>query len=141
MLGRRESEQARRRHRRTRRRPWGRRRVDDRCAGLQRHARTIGQRLGWPFRQRVGGGPDGSFGYTQRDTGSYGEDEDAPTRVVYEGFSSVDGDSQAAPSPSGRFVVLVNASSGSNKIIRARADGSGRTVLTNGSQPDWQPRP
>ena len=86
-------------------------------------------------------GPDGSFGYTERNTGEFGEDEDAPTRIVYAGFASVDGDFQAAPSPSGRFLALVNASSGANKIIRARADGSGRTVLTTGSQPDWQPRP
>jgi len=85
-------------------------------------------------------GPDGTFGFTERNTGDYGENVDAPTRIIYPGFGSLDGDFQAAPSPSGRFFALVNDSTGAHKIIRAKADGTGRKVLTTGTQPDWQPR-
>ena len=85
-------------------------------------------------------GPGNLFGYTERDTGQFGEFPDAPSRVIYPGFVSVDGDAEGAPSPSGTFMALTNGSSGQARILRARTDGSGRKVLTNGSQPDWQPR-
>ena len=85
-------------------------------------------------------GPGNQFGYTQRDTGQYGENPDAPTLIVYPGFASRAGDAEAAPSPSGRYLALTSTASGQAKIVRAQADGTGRKVLTNGSQPDWQPR-
>jgi hypothetical protein len=86
-------------------------------------------------------GPDNAFGVTQRDTGQFGESPDAPTRILYPGFASRDHDAEGAPSPSGRFMALTSTSTGNSKVIRARADGFGRKVLANGSQPDWQPRP
>ncbi|WP_182524119.1 TolB family protein [Nocardioides dongkuii] len=86
-------------------------------------------------------GPGNQFGYTERDRGEYGEDTDAPTYIVYPGFQSVAGDTGGAPSPSGAFLALSTTASGTSVIVRARADGSARTVLTRGSQPDWQARP
>ena len=86
-------------------------------------------------------GPGNQFGYSQRDLGPYGEDTAAPSRIVYPGFASLDGDTGGAPSPSGAFLALTNASSGTATIIRARADGSGRRALATGYQPDWQVRP
>jgi len=86
-------------------------------------------------------GPANQFGYTQRDTGQYGQDLGAPTRIVYPGFASRDGDAEAAPSPSGTYLALTDTSTPNGKVVRARADGTGRTVLVNGSQPDWQPVP
>jgi Tol biopolymer transport system component len=49
-------------------------------------------------------------------------------------------DRQLAFSPSGRFTALTNNSSGGGKVYITRADGSGRRFLTDGYQPDWQPR-
>ena len=72
---------------------------------------------------------------------AYGDDTDAPSHIVYAGFTSLDGDTGGAPSPSGTYLALTNASSGTAKIIRAAADGSARRVLTTGYQPDWQPLP
>ena len=86
-------------------------------------------------------GPANQFGYTERDTGQYGEFPAAPTRIIYPGFASHNNDSEAAPSPSGAFLAFTHSSSGTAKILRAHADGTGRKVLTKGSQPDWQPRP
>jgi Tol biopolymer transport system component len=86
-------------------------------------------------------GSDGRFGYSERDLGPYGEDVDAPSRIVFPGFRSLDGDTGGAPSPSGTYMALTTASSGTAKIIRATASGSGRRVLTTGYQPDWQPLP
>lgn len=86
-------------------------------------------------------GPEGQFGYTEQDRGEYGEDVDAPTRVVYPGFATLDGDSDGAPSPSGTYLALTNASSGTPEVVRALADGTQRRTLTVGHQPDWQPRP
>lgn len=86
-------------------------------------------------------GPDGTFGYTERDLGPYGDDVDAPSRIVYPGFASRDGDTGGAPSPSGTYLALSNATSGTAYVIRARADGSGRRVLAAGHQPSWQPLP
>jgi hypothetical protein len=84
---------------------------------------------------------DGQFGYSERDLGPYGEDVHAPSRIVFPGFLSHKGDTGGAPSPSGTYLALTNASSGTAKIIRATASGSGRRVLTTGYQPDWQPLP
>lgn len=86
-------------------------------------------------------GPANQFGYTQRDTGQYGEDVDAPLLIVYPGFRSLDGDTGGAPSPSGQFLALSTTRDGVAVVVRARADGYGRTVLAVGSQPDWQDRP
>jgi Tol biopolymer transport system component len=84
-------------------------------------------------------GPSGQFGYSERDLGPYGEDEDAPSRIIYAGFRSHDGDTGGAPSPSGKYLALTNASSGTARIFRANADGTGRRALTTGYQPDWRP--
>lgn len=86
-------------------------------------------------------GSDGSFGYTERDLGPYGDEVDTPSRIVFPGFESRDGDTGGAPSPSGTYLALTNASSGKAQVIRARADGTGRRVLATGHQPDWQPLP
>jgi Tol biopolymer transport system component len=50
-------------------------------------------------------------------------------------FPHVVGDSQPAFSPSGRRLVFVHKAT----IDVANVDGSGRHVVTTGSQPDWQP--
>jgi hypothetical protein len=86
-------------------------------------------------------GPDGQFGYTDQDLGPYGEDVDTPTRIVYPGFASRDGDTGGAPSPSGRYLALTTTASKTPKIVRANADGTKRVVLGRGRQPDWRPRP
>jgi Tol biopolymer transport system component len=86
-------------------------------------------------------GPGNQFGYSERDTGPYGEDVNAPSRIVYPGFQSRNGDTGGAPSPSGSYLALTTASSGTPRIIRANADGTGRRVLGLGSQPDWQALP
>ena len=86
-------------------------------------------------------GPGNQFGYSQRDLGQNGELVNAPIRIIYPGFASRDGDTGGAPSPSGGYLALTNASSGTSKVIRARADGTGRVVLGTGSQPDWQALP
>jgi hypothetical protein len=86
-------------------------------------------------------GPTNLFGYSERITGQYGENPDAPSRIIYPGFASLDGDTGGAPSPSGRYLALTNTSASTAKIIRANADGTSRQVLVTGSQPDWQPRP
>jgi WD40-like Beta Propeller Repeat len=85
-------------------------------------------------------GPANQFGYTERNTGQFGEFPDAPTHIIYPGFASLDGDTEAAPSPSGLYLALTNTTTPKAKIIRANADGTARKVLVNGSQPDWQPR-
>lgn len=84
-------------------------------------------------------GPGNQLGYSQRDTGQYGEDVGAPSRIVYPGFSSLDGDTGGAPSPSGRYLALTNASSGTARIFRVNVDGTQRRLVTTGYQPDWQP--
>jgi dipeptidyl aminopeptidase/acylaminoacyl peptidase len=86
-------------------------------------------------------GPGNQFGYSQRDRGQNGEITDAPSFIVYPGFRSLAGDTGGAPSPSGTFMALTNASSGTAMIVRARSDGTGRRTLTVGYQPDWQVRP
>ncbi len=86
-------------------------------------------------------GPGNQFGYSQRDRGQYGEVTNAPTYIVYPGFRSLAGDTGGAPSPSGAFMALTNASSGTAMIIRARSDGTARRTLAVGYQPDWQVRP
>lgn len=83
-------------------------------------------------------GPTGSFGYSERDLGDYGE-ESNPSLIRYSGFTSRAGDTGGAPSPSGRSIAITNASSGSAKVYVANASGSGRRMLTSGYQPDWQP--
>ncbi len=86
-------------------------------------------------------GAGDQFGYTLKDTGTYGEDVDAPLHIVYPGFRSLDGDTGGAPSPSGAFLALSTVRDGVPVVVRARIDGYGRNVLATGSQPDWQPRP
>ncbi|WP_210648938.1 PD40 domain-containing protein [Nocardioides sp. SYSU D00065] len=86
-------------------------------------------------------GPDGQFGWSEADTGQYGEEPDAPSRIVYPGFASLDGDTGGAASPSGHFLALSSSATGTELLIRARSDGSHRKVLAVGSQPDWQARP
>ena len=86
-------------------------------------------------------GPKNQFGYSERDLGQYGEDVTAPSHIVYPGFRSKDHDTEGAPSPSGKFMALVNTASGKAKIVRAKANGFGRQFLRVGQQPDWQPRP
>lgn len=86
-------------------------------------------------------GPGNQFGYSERNRGQFGEDTDAPSFIVYPGFRSLAGDTGGAPSPSGAFMALTHASSGTAMIVRARIDGTGRRVLTTGYQPDWQVRP
>jgi Tol biopolymer transport system component len=57
------------------------------------------------------------------------------------GYPEVDFDKQPAFSPSGRFVAVMNPSSGTQKIFVSRANGSHRHLVTAGYQPDWQPLP
>lgn len=107
---------------------------------LSQHVASGGDCCGYYDWTDLFWGPTNKFGYTERYLGEYGEDEDAQSRIVYPGFKSLDGDTGGAPSPSGSFMALTNASSGFAQIIRANADGTGRRVLTYGYQPDWQPR-
>jgi hypothetical protein len=90
-------------------------------------------------------GPTGRLGRTERNLGDELESPDAPTRIRYPSspstpstFISADGDTGGAPSPSGTYMALTNASSGTAQIFRANVNGSGRRLLTNGYQPDWQ---
>lgn len=85
-------------------------------------------------------GAGGRLGYTDVDRGDYGEDA-APSQVSYPGYVSAAGDAGGAPSPSGTYLAVTNASSGTARVFRVKADGTGRTQLTSGYQPDWQPRP
>lgn len=70
-------------------------------------------------------------------------DEINPTYIEYPGFTGKPGDTGGAPSPSGRYLALTNASSGSAKVYitkaNANANGSAGRLLTSGYQPDWQP--
>jgi len=86
-------------------------------------------------------GPGNQFGYSERDLGPYGEGTSNPVRIVYPGFRSRAGDTGGAPSPSGTYLAVTNASSGTAKIVRAKVAGTDRRVLTRGYQPDWQPVP
>ena len=83
-------------------------------------------------------GPSSEFGYSQA---NYGDEDQIPNpkpRIVYPGFASVKGDTGGSPSPSGRYMALTNASSGTAGVFRANVDGTGRQRLTDGYQPDWQ---
>jgi Tol biopolymer transport system component len=55
-------------------------------------------------------------------------------------FTTFEEDSQLAFSRTDTRVALMNDSAGAAQIFIAEADGSGRQPLTNGYQPDWQPR-
>ena len=83
-------------------------------------------------------GPTNTFGLSQRDLGDELQSPDAPSRVVYGAFPSVDGDAGGAPSPSGAYVAVTNASSGTATVFRVNIDGTGRRALAAGYQPDWQ---
>jgi Tol biopolymer transport system component len=85
-------------------------------------------------------GPGGTFGYSERDGGDYGE-EYGPRLIVYPGFASRAGDTGGAPSPSGHHMAFTNNASGTAYVMRADIDGTDRRRLTVGYQPDWQPRP
>jgi dipeptidyl aminopeptidase/acylaminoacyl peptidase len=85
-------------------------------------------------------GPRDEFGYAVVDY-DYDTYERLPSRIVYPGFSSRDGDKGAAASPSGRSMAFTNDSSGTARIYISAANGTNRRVLTNGYQPDWQPLP
>ena len=108
---------------------------------LRQYAASGGDCCGYDDWTDLFWGPRNQFGYSERDLGQYGEDVTAPSKIVYPGFTSLPGDTGGAPSPSGTLMALTNASSGTAMIVRARADGSGRKVLTQGYQPDWQVRP
>jgi Tol biopolymer transport system component len=56
-------------------------------------------------------------------------------------FATKPQDEQLAFAPDGRRVALMNDASGGARIYLASANGTGRTLLTNGYQPDWQSRP
>lgn len=84
-------------------------------------------------------GPGNQLGYSEVDNGF--DEPGHPLSIVYPGFTSLAGDTSGAPSPSGAFLALANATSGQSLVVRANADGTRRTVLAVGSQPDWQVRP
>jgi hypothetical protein len=56
-------------------------------------------------------------------------------------FTTFAEDAQLAFSRTDDRVALMNDSTGTAQIIVADADGTGRQLVTNGYQPDWQPRP
>jgi Tol biopolymer transport system component len=112
-----------------------------RTGEYRQYAVTGGECCGFLDWSNLFWGPDNRFGYTQVDEGPELEHPDAPSRIVYSGFRSVDGDTGGAPSPSGTYLALTNATSGTAKVYRANADGTGRRLLTTGYQPDWQRRP
>ena len=86
-------------------------------------------------------GPSGEFGYTDQDLGEFG-DEIGPRVIVYPGFDSRNGDTGGAPSPSGSFMAFTHKAGASKaRVMRARIDGTHRTRLTIGYQPDWRPMP
>lgn len=82
----------------------------------------------------------GAFGYSYVKRGIHG-DHPRPSRISLRGFTSQWGDTSFAPSPTGMHVVVTNHFTGAPKLSMAAADGTGRHVITRGSQPDWQPVP
>ena len=56
-------------------------------------------------------------------------------------FTTFAEDAQLAFSRTDDRVALMNDSTGTAQIIVADADGTGRQLVTNGYQPDWQPLP
>lgn len=82
-------------------------------------------------------GPSNRLGFTEKDYGDYGE-ENNPAKVSYNGFVSAPGDVGGAPSPSGTYVAVTNASSGTAQIFRVNSNGTGRRLLAAGYQSDWQ---
>jgi dipeptidyl aminopeptidase/acylaminoacyl peptidase len=82
-------------------------------------------------------GPANQFGYADIDRGDYGEDT-SPSSLVYAGYTSTAGDTGGAPSPSGAYLAVTNASSGTAKVYRVNRDGTGRRALATGYQADWQ---
>jgi hypothetical protein len=95
-------------------------------------------------------GPANGFGFTFVDREYFGQEPNS-VKIIYSrtnsspwpisgGFAAHDRDTGGAPSPSGRYMAFTNPTGGA-KVYIANVDGSGRRVLTNGYQPDWQPRP
>ncbi len=57
-------------------------------------------------------------------------------------FVAKAGDKSPAPSPTNAHMAFVNATGGTSKIYTATSTGKQRKlIVTNGYQPDWQPRP
>jgi hypothetical protein len=90
-------------------------------------------------------GPTGKLGLTEKNLGDELETPNAPTHVEYpyspsapSTFVSANNDTGGSPSPSGTYLALTHSSSGTAQVFRANVDGSGRRLLTNGYQPDWQ---
>jgi Tol biopolymer transport system component len=88
-------------------------------------------------------GPSNQFGLTEKDLGNELETPNAPTHILYPytsstSPSSADNDTGGAPSPSGTYMALTNATSGTAQIFRVNANFTGRRLLTSGYQPDWQ---
>ena len=88
------------------------------------------------------------FSYGPANQLAYGEVEfdlasnvTLPSAVVYAPVAyNRNGDGGPAPSPSGQFIAVTNATSGTPTIFIQKLDGSGRRQLTTGAQPDWQHR-
>jgi Tol biopolymer transport system component len=86
-------------------------------------------------------GTDGAFGYGEVNTGDF-DGTDPYVKIVYPGFASAQGDKSPAPSPSNQHMAFTNGRSGTPKIYVSGIHGANRhVVVTNGYQPDWQPKP
>ncbi len=85
-------------------------------------------------------GPAGQFGFADvelDDTNSNPQ----PSQVIYPGYVGRAGDTGPAPDPANTRIAVTNSSSGTAKIYVQQIGGANRQLLTNGYQPDWQPRP
>jgi hypothetical protein len=85
-------------------------------------------------------GSSSKLGYSQALDEDYGTTYH-PTSIVYPGVPTTEnGDTGGAPSPSNTRIAVTNASSGTSQIYVSNLNGSGRRLLTQGYQPDWQSR-
>lgn len=85
-------------------------------------------------------GPAGQFGYADIVRDSNGANPQ-PSKIVYPGYVGKPGDRGPTPAPANQRIALTNASSGGPRVYVQALDGSNRSLVTRGHQPDWQPRP
>jgi Tol biopolymer transport system component len=92
-------------------------------------------------------GPTNQLGVTERYYGYDDEFPSPPMKVIYPfsagyphtgSFVSADGDTGGAPSPSGTYIAVTNASSGTARVFKVSRKTGARTALATGYQPDWQ---
>jgi Tol biopolymer transport system component len=86
-------------------------------------------------------GPQSQMGYSLAQEQEGPGSDYNPTAIIYPGVPSVEsGDTGGAPSPSGTRIAVTNATSGTTQVYVQNLDGTGRRLLTQGYQADWQRR-